>query len=53
MDQVFDGHDPALVGQAMSGARTVFFEDSSHALHLDEPVRLVSAVHEFLQERPS
>lgn len=52
-DRIFDWHGPAFVGEAIPGARTVFFEDSSHALFLDEPEKFVRTVADFLTETES
>lgn len=38
-DRVFDWRGPAWVGEHVPGARTEFFEESGHALVLDEPDR--------------
>jgi len=47
-DTVFDWRGPAWVGEHVPGAQTAFFEDSSHALFLDEPVRFVEVLTRFL-----
>ncbi|MFD5186020.1 alpha/beta fold hydrolase [Streptomyces sp. NPDC058372] len=46
-DKVFDWRGPAWVGEHVTGARTVFFEHSSHALFLDEPEKFDQAVTAF------
>ncbi|UNX56108.1 alpha/beta hydrolase [Georgenia sp. TF02-10] len=47
-DRVFDWRGPAWVGEHVPGARTVFFESSSHALFLDEPDKFNQVVADFL-----
>lgn len=46
-DKVFDWRGPAWVGEHVPNARTVFFEDSSHALFLDEAEKFNQVVAEF------
>ncbi|MFQ1003681.1 alpha/beta fold hydrolase [Modestobacter sp. SSW1-42] len=46
-DRVFDWRGPAWVGEHVAGARTEFFEDSSHALMLDEADRFNDVVAGF------
>lgn len=46
-DAVFDWRGPAFVGEAIPGARTVFFEHSGHALFLDEPHKFTETVQSF------
>lgn len=49
-DQVFDWRGPAWVGEHVPGARTEFFEQSSHALMLDEADRFNEVVAGFHAE---
>ncbi|REE99868.1 alpha/beta fold hydrolase [Thermomonospora umbrina] len=49
-DAVMPWQGPAHVGRAIPGARTVFFEESGHALFLDEPDRFDETVADFLRE---
>ncbi|SDQ08330.1 alpha/beta fold hydrolase [Quadrisphaera sp. DSM 44207] len=51
-DAVFDWRGPAWVGEHVPGARTDFFEDSGHALLLDETERFDDVVTAFLREHP-
>ncbi|MGI5171653.1 alpha/beta fold hydrolase [Spirillospora sp. CA-253888] len=46
-DRVFDWRGPAWVGEHVPEARTVFFDNSSHALFLDEPDKFDRAVAGF------
>lgn len=46
-DKVFDWRGPAWIGEHVPNARTVFFEDSSHALFLDEAEKFNQVVAEF------
>lgn len=46
-DKVFDWRGPAWVGAHLPDARTVFFEDSGHALFLDEPEKFNHVVGDF------
>jgi pimeloyl-ACP methyl ester carboxylesterase len=50
-----DWRGPATVGELIPGARTEFFEDSSHALFLDEPERFERLIGDFVvdAEAPS
>jgi pimeloyl-ACP methyl ester carboxylesterase len=47
-DRMFPWQGPAYVGQVIPRARTVFFENSGHALFLDEPDNFHQVVTEFL-----
>ncbi|WP_181699986.1 alpha/beta fold hydrolase [Nocardia sp. GTS18] len=47
-DKVFDWRGPAWVGEHVPHARTVFFDNSSHALFLDEPERFDQVVADFV-----
>ena len=47
-DGVFLWQGPAPVGEAIPGAETVFFEESSHALFLDEPEKFNDTVARFV-----
>lgn len=47
-DQVFPWQGPAFVGEQIPGAQTVFFEDSSHALFLDETEKFNRTVGAFV-----
>ncbi|WP_429500120.1 alpha/beta fold hydrolase [Robbsia andropogonis] len=47
-DPVFPAEGVAWVGKHIPGARTVYFENSSHMLFHDEPERFVESVREFL-----
>ncbi|WP_217242898.1 alpha/beta fold hydrolase [Streptomyces sp. AC555_RSS877] len=49
-DQVFPWQGPARVGEALPGARTVFFEHSGHALFFDEPEKFHRTVTGFLTD---
>ncbi|MEV4273431.1 alpha/beta fold hydrolase [Micromonospora chalcea] len=51
-DKVFPWQGPAWVGKAIPRAETVFFEDSSHALFLDEPDKFNRTVIRFMQAEP-
>ncbi|MGC4935294.1 alpha/beta fold hydrolase [Gordonia sp. DT30] len=46
-DKVFDWRGPAWVGEHVPNARTEFFENSSHALFLDEPEKFARVITEF------
>lgn len=46
-DRVFDWRGPAWIGDHVPGARTEFFEESGHALFLDQPARFNRIVQEF------
>ncbi len=46
-DGVFPWQGPAHVGEAIPNAETVFFEQSSHALFLDEPEKFNETVTRF------
>ena len=46
-DGVLPWQGPAYVGEAIPNAETVFFEESSHALFLDEPEKFNEAVRGF------
>ena len=46
-DQVFPWQGPAWVGEHLPGAETVFCENSSHALFLDEPGKVNRVVADF------
>ena len=47
-DDVFPWQGPAHVGEAIPGAETVFFEESGHALFLDEPEKFNETVKGFV-----
>ncbi|MEU1850823.1 alpha/beta hydrolase [Streptomyces sp. NPDC019990] len=47
-DRVFPWQGPAWVGEAIPGARTVFFDRGGHALFFDEPEKFNRTVAEFL-----
>lgn len=47
-DKVFPWQGPAWVGEHIPGAQTVYFENSSHALFLDEPDKFNDTVIAFL-----
>lgn len=47
-DAVFPWQGPAYVGEAIPNAETVFFEESSHALFLDEPEKFNETVRSFV-----
>ena len=47
-DGVFPWQGPAFVGEAIPGAETVFFEESSHALFFDEPEKFNETVSRFV-----
>ena len=47
---VFDWRGPHWVAEHLPDARERIFEDSRHALFLDEPQAFVEAVREFLAE---
>lgn len=51
-DPAFPADGVAWVGQAVPGARTEYFQDSAHALFLDEPDRFAQVMTGFLQEHP-
>jgi pimeloyl-ACP methyl ester carboxylesterase len=46
-DTVFQWQGPTHVGEAIPGAETVFFEESSHALFVDEPEKFNETVRRF------
>lgn len=48
-DPVFPWQGPAYVGEAIPGAETVFFENSSHALFFDEPDKFNKTVIDFMR----
>ncbi|MFT8322128.1 MAG: alpha/beta hydrolase [Bacillus sp. (in: firmicutes)] len=47
-DKVFPWQGPAWVGEHIPNAQTVFFEESSHALFLDEPEKFNESVIHFM-----
>ncbi|MTT31720.1 alpha/beta fold hydrolase [Terrilactibacillus sp. BCM23-1] len=47
-DKVFPWQGPAYVGEHIPNAQTVFFENSSHALFLDEPEKFNESVIHFM-----
>lgn len=47
-DEVFPLQGPVYVGEAIPGALTVFFEESSHALFFDEPEKFNEIVACFI-----
>lgn len=49
-DKVFSWKGPAWVGEHLPHAETVFFENSSHALFLDEPTTFNEVVLHFLKK---
>lgn len=47
-DKVFSWQGPAWVGEHIPCAQTVFFENSSHAMFLDEPEKFNDSVIQFM-----
>ncbi|YCA41512.1 alpha/beta hydrolase [Bacillus sp. JZ8] len=50
-DSVFDWRGPAWVGEHIPNAKTVFFENSSHALFVDEVEKFNKTVLRFMSGR--
>lgn len=47
-DEVFPWQGPAYVGEAIPGAQTAYFDESSHALFFDEPEKFNETVASFV-----